>query len=152
MIFRFLQIPIRDYQVATPAWWNSLRDAGIAIEQWLGTYITETLFSIANNQVAPSDITGLAFDPTKIGGFTIDYRVYRNTTGGGATELAEQGQLVGAYSPVAGTWEMTEGPDVGDAGIDFSITNAGQVQYTSTNISGTPANSYIRFKARSTAL
>ena len=148
----FLQVPIRDYAVVDPSWWNSLRAAGVLIEQWLGTYIIETIFNIANNQASPADITGLSFDPTKIGGFTIDYRVYRQTTGGGATELAEQGQLVGAYSPVAGTWEMTQGPDVGDAGLTFSITNAGQVQYTSTNITGTPSQSYIRFKARSTAL
>lgn len=132
-------------------WFNSLRAAGILIENYLGTFIGETSFTIANNQSSAANVTGLAFAPVSIGGFTVEYRIYRNTTSTGATELSEYGTLMGTYSPVAGTWELTQN-NVGNAGVTFTITNGGQVQYTSTDITGTPDASTMKFKARSISI
>jgi hypothetical protein len=112
-----------------------------------GNFIAETPFTIANNQITPANVTGLLFNPAVSRSFKVEYQIYRNTTGGGATELAERGILQGVYLTVAGTWEMSPGPAASNAGITFSITNAGQVQYTSSNISGTPASSVMRFVA-----
>lgn len=148
----FSTVPVRENdREILASWFNVLRTAGVAVENYLGSVISETQFNLANNQSAPANITGLLFDPGTIGVFLVDYRVYRKTTDTGATELAEGGALRGIYSPVAGTWELTQDRG-GDAGITFSVTNAGQIQYTSSNIAGTPASSYIRFKARTMGL
>jgi hypothetical protein len=109
--------------------------------------ITETAFTIVNNQAAPANVTGLAVSGATYRSFVVEYFIYRNTTGGGATELAESGVLVGVFKTVASTWEMQQAPVVGDSGVDLTITAAGQVQYVSSNITGTPASSLMKFKA-----
>jgi hypothetical protein len=133
------------------SWFNVLKEAGVSIESFLGSFLGETSFTIANNQVAAADVTGLTFSGAAIRSFVVDYHVYRNTTGAGATELAESGTLMGVYSSVAGTWEITQ-TKVGNSGVEFTITNAGQIQYTSDNITGTPATSEMKFKARTTGV
>lgn len=145
----FSSIPDRaNGQKISYSWFNALKTAGAAIETFLGTFISETSFTIANNQSSAANVTGLSFSGASVRSFSVDYHVYRNTTGGGATELAESGVLTGVYSTVAAAWEMTPGPVVGNAGVTFSITAAGQVQYTSTNITGTSGTSVMKFKAR----
>lgn len=96
-----------------------------------------TEFVIANNQSSPADVTGLLFTGSDTQSFFLEYFIYRKTTSTGATELASRGVAIGAFSPVANSWEMSVGPQVGDAGVTLSITSAGQIQYTSTNITGT---------------
>jgi hypothetical protein len=131
------------------SWFNELASAGDNIENFLGGgFIPETLFTVANNQSAAANVTGLVFDPTKYRSFTIDYQIYRNTTGSGATELAESGILKGVYKTVSATWEMIPVGQVGDAGVTLTIVSAtGQIQYTSTNITGTAATSKMSFSA-----
>lgn len=146
----FTAIPTRQNgQEVDASWWNLIRLAGINLESVFGTsgYAGETAFTIANNQSSAADVTGLSFSGSAIRSFAIDYQIYRNTTGTGATELAESGTLMGVYSTVSGSWEMTQS-QVGSAGVTFTITNAGQVQYTSTNITGTAATSQMKFKYR----
>lgn len=101
---------------------------------------------LVNNQTSPADVTNLVFDATATMCAVITYIIYRNTTGAGATELAESGQILAVYKLVADTWEMTRTSN-GDASVGLTITNAGQVQYTTSNITGTPDQSYIRFRA-----
>lgn len=146
---KFSDIPNRTPGPTDLSWWNSLKLAGQRLESLLGGgLIIETSFTIANNQSSFADVTGLSFDPTLYRSFVFEYQIYRNTTGAGATELAEKGSIIGVFSTVAGTWEWTQGPAVGNAGItDWNVTNAGQVQYKSSNITGTPATSQMKFKA-----
>lgn len=147
----FSAIPPRENTAVRASWFNLLRAAGILLEGYVGTaFLGETSFTVVNNQVAAADVTGLLFAGASVRSFVVDYQIYRNTTGGGATELAEAGQLIGVYKTVAGTWELTQAPVAGaeDSGVAFSITAAGQIQYTSTSITGTPASSTMKFKAR----
>lgn len=146
----FSSIPVRaNGQDILYSWFNVLRTAGIAIEAFLGSaFLGETSFTVVNNQSSAANVTGLSFSGASVRSFVVDYQIYRNTTGGGATELAESGTLVGVYSTVAASWEMAQPSVVGDAGVELSITAAGQVQYTSSNITGTPASSTMKFKAR----
>jgi hypothetical protein len=149
MAYTFFGIPIRkNGEDVEAGWWNILRLAGIAIESFLGAYIGETSFTIANAQGSAADVTGLSFSGATIRSFVADYQIYRNTTSTGATELSESGILIGTYSTVSATWEMQQAPVVGDAGVTLSITALGQVQYVSSNITGTPASSVMKFKAR----
>lgn len=151
----FAGIPIRaNAQKILRGWFNDLRTAGLALETLVNSFLGagnlgETSFTVANNQVAAANVTGLAFaGGATVRSFFVDYEIYRNTTSTGATELSESGLLIGTYKPVAGTWEMVQAPVAGDAGVTLSITSGGQIQYTSTSITGTPASSFMKFKAR----
>lgn len=129
-------------------WFDALRDAGQRLENYTGEVIEETSFAVVNNQSSAANVTGLVFDSADVHAAFIDYRIRRVTTGGGATELVEAGQLTAIYRPSTG-WELSIGPSSGDdAGLVFTITSIGQVQYTSTNITGTPSVSEMKFKAR----
>jgi hypothetical protein len=71
------------------------------------------------------------FDSTTVRSFRVDGNIYRTT---GIVESSEQFILNGLYQGASG-WALTlEGE--GNAGVTFSITGSGQVQYTSTNIVG----------------
>lgn len=128
-------------------WWNILAQAGINVEKFLGSsgFQAEATFAVVNNQAVAADVTGALFAGAAIRSFEFDYQIYRNTTGAGATELAERGKIYGVYSTVAATWEITI-QSVGNGGVIFSITALGQLQYTSTNITGTAATSVMHYR------
>jgi hypothetical protein len=109
--------------------------------------ISETSFTIVNNQTSAADVTGLLFDGSLVEAARIEYSIYRNTTGVGAVELAETGEIRLAYSPVAETWDMQR-VAIGDAGVTLTVTTLGQIQYTSSNLTGSPSASVMRFRAR----
>jgi hypothetical protein len=146
----FASIPLRSNKERIEHFWfNILRQAGVDLGDFNGgdTSIPPTDFTITNNQSTPANVTGCLFDGSQVRGARISYCVYRNTTGGGATELSERGDIFITYKTVAGTWEIAIAGAVGNAGVTFSITNGGQVQYTSTNITGTNNVQKITFKA-----
>lgn len=126
-------------------WFNSLRDAGKAIENFLGgSYIAETSVSLANNQVAASSITGLLFDHTLTQAVHIYAEVRRSTS---STEVISSGRLIAFYRVATTTWELLDELSIDDDGVVFSITSAGQIQYTSDNMSGTGYAGTMKFKA-----
>lgn len=107
--------------------------------------ILTTSFTIANNQSSVANVTGLVFDNTEVRSAIVSYSISRSTT---TTEYSECGQLMLTRNSSAGTWEMARYA-VGDAGVVFSVTNAGQVQYTSSNMSsGTGYASKLKFNAK----
>lgn len=109
--------------------------------------ILQTAANITNNQVSSTNINGLIFDPTIVRGAVVEYSVYRVTTGTGATEQGETGTMYLTFLSTANSWDMAVlGSD--SAGIFFSITNAGQVQYTTTNFTGSAYSGVIKFRAR----
>lgn len=114
---------------------------------------SEQVFDIVNNQSSAADITGMIFNKTGVSQAFVDFLVQRVTTGGGAVELIETGILVCSYNPTADDWNINvlniDTPD--DSGVTFSITSAGQVQYTSTNEGGTASISKLFWRARTLA-
>lgn len=109
----------------------------------------ERQFTLVNNQSAPADVTGLRFDKRGVAQATVTYLVQRVTTGGSAAELIESGIFTCAYRPTSESWDISavneHSPD--DAGITFTITADGQVQYTTTNETGTPLISNLFWRA-----
>jgi hypothetical protein len=102
--------------------------------------INETSFSAANNQVAAANVTGLAFANATVRSFEAIVSVTISAT----ANLYEQFVLRGVQK--GSSWDMNY-DSVGDAsGITFSITTAGQIQYTSTNVTGFTANT-MKFRA-----
>jgi hypothetical protein len=102
--------------------------------------IAETSFTAADNQVAPADITGFAFANGVVRSFDALVSIVRNNT---YSSYKLNGIQKGA------SWDLTQS-FVGDTtGITFSITAAGQLQYTSTS---TGFTSLIKFRAYTTSV
>jgi hypothetical protein len=95
---------------------------------------TQFSFTIANNQVAASDVTDLIFDGTVDNSFSLDYSIARSSS---LTSLAQAGRLRGIYNATTISWILSDDFTGDNAGVTFSITAAGQIKYTSTNITGT---------------
>lgn len=113
--------------------------------------ILETTFSIANNISVAADINGLIFDSGTNRSAFISYSVYRTSTANPAGN-AESGTIQVVYdddAPVGQKWSMTQDKN-GNAGIVFSVTDAGQFQYLSTDINSTGYSGVIQFKGNTT--
>jgi hypothetical protein len=108
----------------------------------------ERSFALVNNQVSPANVDGLAFNSNNTSCAFIKYLIQRVTTSTGATESNQSGILIATFEPITGAWHVREGITTGpdSSGITFSISSGGQVQYTSSNISGT--NSYQKMTYR----
>lgn len=114
-----------------------------------GTHTTSS-FVIANNQVAATDITGLLLSTSVDRSALIKYSVYR-TTATSTSGNAETGTLKLVYDTNAGAgnkWLLSQVAE-GDAGIVFSVTDAGQLQYMSTNIAGASYSGVMKYNVRS---
>lgn len=104
-----------------------------------------TQLTLANN-VAATNVTGLVFDKTKIQSFVIKYTIYR----AGGTIKVQSGMLLGVTDGT--NWEIAEMPfaivpsTASDAGITFTITSAGQVQYASDDNSDAGPTSKLLWK------
>lgn len=110
----------------------------------------ERSFDIVNNQSSAADITGMKFDKRGVSQAIVEYLIQRVTTSTGAVEEIESGIFICTYNPTALDWNISQVhenvPD--DAGITFSITSAGQVQYTSDSVTGTASISKLYWRAR----
>jgi hypothetical protein len=143
---QFSSIPVRENgQKFFHTWFNSLRTAGIAVEGFFGTsFLTETTFTLANNQGAASNVTGLSFDSTSVKSAMIYCEVRRKTD---SNEVISNGVLRVYYRDLTTTWELLNELGGDDDGVVFSITAAGQVQYTSSDLAGTSYTGKLTFKA-----
>ena len=103
--------------------------------------ILETSAIINNNVTTYTDIAGFFFDPASVRSFTVQISVYRVY---GSSEVSEAIQLVGLYQGAAGWLLQQDG--IGNSGITLDITTAGQVQYKSSNLVGTPYSGIIKFR------
>lgn len=113
----------------------------------------ENSFQLVNNQSAPADVTGLKVNSRAVSMAIVEFLVQRVTTSTGATELVEAGSFILSYNPTANDWNISltniNAPD--NSGVDFTVTATGQVQYTSTNISGTASISRVVWRMRTLA-
>jgi hypothetical protein len=109
----------------------------------------EKYAELTNNQASAADIDGMKFSREYVSQVTVDYLIQRVTTGTGATELIETGTFYVAYKPTSQDWVLSNVPST--AGVTLSITSSGQVQYTTTNITGTASISKMTYRARTLA-
>lgn len=100
--------------------------------------------TIANNQVAAADITGLVLDSTLYKSVKVYFELHRKTD---ADERLANGFLT-ALKKDGAAWDITTGGSYdGDAtGVTFSILPSGQVQYTSNNMAGANYSGTIVFR------
>jgi hypothetical protein len=128
------------------SWFNALRTAGMALESFLGGgYVSETSFTIANNQSSPADVTGLLFNKDSYTSVHVYAEIRRKTN---SNEAVSTGVLKLIWMAATSTWEILDelgGPV--DDGVTFTITASGQVQYASDNMAGTGYVGTMKFKA-----
>lgn len=111
--------------------------------------ILETSFTVANNQLTFTDVTGLVFDGSSVRASDVTYSVYR-ISDANPSGNAESGILRVVYDNNAvNPWSITQGPVVGYSGISFDITNLGQIQYKTTDIGSVNYLGILKFSAKS---
>lgn len=108
----------------------------------------EKTYNLLNNQSTATKITGLRFNKNQVRQVFIDYFIQRVTS---TTELVEAGVLRLVYKPDSELWNISylvpNGPD--NAGVVFIVdTSTGEIQYTSTNVSGTQETFKLSIRAR----
>ena len=142
----FSSIPVRENgQTFFYSWFNSLRTAGIAVESFLGGgFIGETSFTLANNQSAAANVTGLVMSSTSYKSAHIYAEVRRKTA---TTEVISNGRLIIQYRDLTTSWELLDELSGDDDGVVFTVNSSGQVQYTSDNMSGGSYTGTIKFRA-----
>lgn len=138
---------------ASPNWSTAILQAFQLIEAALsavgGTFdISPTVFDISAYDTATDQtITNLAFSTNAVRSAVITYYVYRTATG--SLHATESGQILIDYDPLRSSnqkWALQQ-ECVGNANISFSITDAGQLQFTTTTLGASHAG-YIGFFAR----
>ncbi|MGL5074796.1 MAG: hypothetical protein ACRDBG_02995 [Waterburya sp.] len=102
--------------------------------------IQETSFSMANNQASPANVTGLAFANGVVRGFKALLTIEIDAT----TDLYEVVEIIGVQR--GADWSISYSSSGDDSQVLFSITTAGQIQYTSANLAGFTAG-LIKFRA-----
>ena len=107
--------------------------------------LDDTAFSFANNQASAANVTGFAFANATVRSFKALVSVSVDAT----TSLFEVFEIEGIHKGSEWDYSVSSNGDV--TGISFSITNAGQIQYTSPNFAGFVSGT-IKFRALTTAV
>lgn len=113
----------------------------------INTADAESSFTIANNTASATDVTGLVVLGATYRGFTVDYAIYRKTDTA-LSGVAQIGELKCVYNTQSSTWLMSDAYSGQNAGVTFSITALGQIQYTSTNITGATYAGTMKYNIR----
>lgn len=110
---------------------------------------SDTIFTLANNQTSATNVTNLLFDGISTRGFILDYSIYRQTDTA-LSGVAQVGQLRGVFNTQSSSWFMSDDFSGQDAGVIFTIQPSGQIQYTSTDITGANYTGTLRYAIRKT--
>lgn len=111
-----------------------VKESGTGSTGWsvLGGSPAKTTYTIANNQSSATNVTGLSFNSSNEVLVRSLGRLKRTTDSKNLVEAIE------LYAIFDGTnWQLEYQGRHTDAEVEFSITTAGQVQYTSSNVTGT---------------
>lgn len=102
--------------------------------------IEEDSFSLTNNQASAADVTGFAFAVGTVRSFWAEVSVTIDAT----ADLYETFIITGINK--ATSWDINIESLGDDSLVDFTITNAGQIQYTSGNYAGFSSGT-VKFRA-----
>ena len=111
------------------------------------TYVDEAQesFVIANNQSSAQNVTGLLVDPLQTRSFSMNYEIYRKTDDA-LSEVVEVGTFRAVYNSQAGSYLTSQDFAGNETGVELSIQPSGQIQYTSTDISGANYVGTLQYK------
>lgn len=123
-------------------WISAASDALATVQQ--RNDVPNSSASILNNMTTPTSIPGFIFDTSEVISINGEYIITR-TTDVPAVNLTESGVIQGNFN--GSVWSIAI-EAIGNAGVTFSITSDGQIQYTSTNLTGSSYVGEIRFRAK----
>lgn len=138
----------------SPGWGDAVtgwaEDVTVVLDTLLGSNdIALTSANLLNNQASAINVAGLSFNTGAVRAATVVYSIYRISSTNPSGK-AESGEIRLVYDNAASSgnkWSLTQGNIVGNAGVIFTITDAGQVQYTSTDIGSTSYSGAMKFRA-----
>ena len=107
--------------------------------------IAETSFAGANNQSLAANVTGLSFANATVRSFKVHGSIHVDAT----SDLFEEFELHAIQR--GADWVMSDSRTGDDTLVTFTITNAGQIQYTSGNYTGFVSLT-IKFRAITTSV
>lgn len=107
--------------------------------------LAEGSFSIANNQAVAADVTGLAFANATVRSAKVQYSIEIDAT----ANLYESGELQLVQKD--SEWNLSIITNGDNSQINFSVTNSGQIQYTSANYAGFSSGA-IKYRAITTSV
>lgn len=110
---------------------------------FLGLDGTKLEVTIADNQSSAADVTGLVFDKATYKAAVVLFDIHRRTDAESANEI---GELFLSHDTEADVWRIGFDSKGDDSGVSFSITAAGQVQYTSSSMAGASYSGVLRAK------
>jgi hypothetical protein len=117
-------------------------NGGLGIKSGGGGIPDAVSFTLANNQAAAADITGLIFNPATVLGFVLEYTVARSTS---LSKVVSIERFRGVWNSVSSTWSTSEDLAGDSSAVTLSITAGGQIQYTTSNMSGTSYAGSIKY-------
>lgn len=106
----------------------------------------------ANNSSTNVDINNLTFPSADVRAATVYYSVYRATEDSGppdGQEVAEAGTVEIVFNdanPITQKWEIVRMFE-GDASITFSVTDLGQIQFSTSPLTGTNHTGIVTYRA-----
>jgi hypothetical protein len=125
---------------------SSLTINGVDVTPNASDISSDQLFILQNNVSTPTRITNFAFDSSTVRAFIAQITISITTSG---TDKFAYYTLKGLQKD--GAWVLSS-TFIGDiTGITFSVTSAGQVQYTSSNVDSY-ISSKMTFKASTSAI
>lgn len=98
---------------------------------------------ILNNQSSSQNLTSLAFNGAEQNRVTLEYGIFRRTD---TQSLAQAGELKLVYNEEDMEWFLSDSYAGQNAGVNFSITTSGQLQYTSTNLTGANYDGRLEYR------
>jgi hypothetical protein len=151
-----------DYPVegSDPQWGSEAAGWAQAVTNALNTLlapgdILQTLFNIPDNSSTPSNINGLAFDPSIVRAASIFYSVYRTSidTPSGNAESGFMNIIYDNNAASGQKWKIMQYPN-GSSGTVFSILDTGQFQFISSQIDmgGGGYSGIMKFSAKTTGI
>lgn len=111
--------------------------------------VPPTVYSIDsfNPTPSPTDLPGAAFATSNVRAVYLEITVFRSTD---TTSVYEADDIIAVYSPdnpIGNKWEFSRSV-VGDGQITFSITDTGQLQFTTAAIAGASHTGKITYTAK----
>jgi hypothetical protein len=140
------EIPLEN---ENPGYGEELTDFFVAVADALSTVqkpndIIQTSANIANNISTFTSIPGFSFDTSEVRAISSRFIVIRSTVSPSQV-LSEDGFIEGHFDGANWTISVRSNEN---AGIEFSITPAGQIQYKSSNLVGSSYQGEIQFEAK----
>lgn len=138
----------------SPAIIEAFQALADAVNLFTGTFdvAPQTISIDAFNPGVDIAIDNLVFPPSDVRAATVYYTIYRKTEDSGppdGVELAEAGTLEIVYNnsrPSTQKWEVGRSGE-GDAEITFSVSDLGQISFTSETLTGINHTGILSFRA-----